>query len=387
MLFMTHHPTKTQFFEFPDETLPFELHRGGRLSEVTLSYETYGELNDTKDNAVLVFHALTGSQHAMGWTDSVPGVSRWNETCQLGWWDKFVGPKKAVNTEKLFVICVNYLGGCYGSTGPQAVNPDTGEQYGGSFPKLRIIDIVNSQLVLLDALGITQLHGVTGASVGGLASLVLAAKYPDRVKNVIPISSGLRTTPLQFLNNFEQVAAILNDPDFNGGDYYRGSPPDKGMALARMIGHKTFVSLEAMADRAGEQVDKTGGPAGYTITHPLESYIWRQGQSFLGRFDANSYVRLMGVWQHFDFLQEVGADSFQEAFERCTDQKYTVFSIDSDVCFYPPEQTDLMTALKSAGVTSRRITVHSEKGHDSFLLEPELFKPFLIDALSATLRR
>ena len=254
-------------------------------------------------------------------------------------------------------------------------------------PKLRIIDIVNSQLPLLDYLGIEQLHGVTGASVGGLASLVLAAKYPERVRNVVPIASGLRATPLQFLNNFEQVTAILNDPLFNEGDYYDGDHPDEGMALARRIGHKTFVSLEAMADRAQGQIDSEGGPEGYTITHPLESYIWHQGQSFLGRFDANSYVRLMGVWQHFDFLQEVGADSYEEAFDRCLYQSYTVFSIDSDVCFYPAEQADLLKVLKGAGISARRITVHSEKGHDSFLLEPELFAPFLIDALSSTLKR
>jgi homoserine O-acetyltransferase len=379
---MAYQQTETQFFDLPANTLPFKMHLGGELSEVRLSYETYGDLNTARDNAVLVFHALTGSQHVMGWTSAVIGVDKWNETCQRGWWDLFVGPGKAIDTGKLFVICVNYIGGCYGSTGPSDINPETGSPYAGSFPKLRIVDIVNSQLPLLDHLGIEQLHGVTGASVGGLASLVLATKYPDRVRNVIPIASGLRATPLQFLNNFEQVTAILNDPLFNDGDYYDGAHPDDGMALARRIGHKTFVSLEAMAERAQGKIDAEGGPEGYSITHPLESYIWHQGQSFLGRFDANSYVRLMGVWQHFDFLQEVGADSYEEAFERCLYQSYTVFSIDSDVCFYPAEQADLLKALKSVGVSARRITVHSEKGHDSFLLEPELFAPFLIDALA-----
>ena len=372
--------TETRFFDLPEDLLPFRLHKGGELAEVRLSYETYGELNEARDNAILVFHALTGSQHASGWTESVPGVAKWNDECQRGWWSLFVGPGLAIDTDRFFVISVNYLGGCYGSTGPSSIDPATGTPYGSRFPEVRTIDVVNTQIPLLDHLGIERLHGTIGASVGGLLALVLATRYPDRVKNVIPISAGLETTPLQFLHNFEQTVAILNDPDFNGGDYYEGPHPDRGLALARMIGHKTFVSLDAMAERVRRGVQaEVDDLDGYDITHSLESYIWYQGKKFLQRFDANTYLRLMGLWQHFDLLAEVdpGAEDFVDLFERCTDQRYLVFSIDSDGCFYPDEQMRLMHVLQRAGVDAMRITVHSEKGHDSFLLEPGFFAPHL----------
>jgi homoserine O-acetyltransferase len=353
---------------------------GGRLEEVTLAYETYGELNAAKDNAILVFHALTGSQHASGWNELVPGVAKWNDECQKGWWSGFIGPGLALDTDRFFVISINYIGGCYGSTGPGSVDPGTGKPYGSSFPEIRCIDVVNSQLVLLDHLGISRLHATIGASVGGLLVLVLATAYPSRVRNVIPVAAGLETTPLQFLHNFEQTVAILNDADFAGGDYYDGQHPDRGLALARMIGHKTFVSLDAMAERARAGVMLAQDhPEGYQITHPLESYLWYQGQKFLQRFDANTYLRLMWLWQHFDLIGEVApsAEEFEDLFVDCGDQQYLVFSIDSDVCYYPEEQTKLMRVLKRAGIDAMRITVHSEKGHDSFLLEPDFFTPHL----------
>ncbi len=379
-------PTKTQFFAFPPAELPFRLSQGGHLDEVTLAYETYGELNEAADNAILVFHALTGSQHASGWNEGVPGVARWNDECQRGWWSGFIGPGLALDTDRFFVISINYLGGCYGSTGPGSPNPSTGGPYGSAFPDIRCIDVVNSQLVLLDHLGINRLHAAIGASVGGLLVLVLATAHPHRIRNVIPVAAGLETTPLQFLHNFEQTVAILNDPDFAGGDYYDGPHPDRGLALARMIGHKTFVSLDAMAERArGGVMVARDHPEGYEITHPLESYLWYQGQKFLQRFDANTYLRLMWLWQHFDLIAEVdpAAATFEDLFARCVDQQYLVFSIDSDVCYYPEEQTKLMRVLKHAGIDAMRITVHSEKGHDSFLLEPEFYTPHLQQILGA----
>lgn len=376
--------TETQFYELPPERLPFETYLGGSLDRVTLAYETYGTLNADASNAILVFHALTGSQHLTGWTQEVDGVSRWNDECRRGWWSGFVGGGKAIDTDQFFVIGVNYLGGCYGTTGPSSTDPATGTAYGSSFPEVRFRDVVDSQMALLDHLGIDCLHAVVGASTGGLAALLTAARYPDRVRNVIPIATGAATTRLQFLHNFEQTTAILNDPDFKGGDYYDGPHPDSGLTLARMIGHKTFLSLDAMDERARGRVDDSWGqPAGYSITHPMESYIWASGRRFLERFDANTYLRLMWMWQHFDLLAESGSDaeSLVDLFDEFTDQKYLVFSIDSDVCFYPSEQTELMRLLKGAGIESMRITVHSDKGHDAFLLEPELFAPHLIQAL------
>ncbi|MBT8164727.1 MAG: homoserine O-acetyltransferase [Acidimicrobiia bacterium] len=372
--------TETRFFTSEE---PLALDGGTTLPGFTLAYEQYGELNAERDNAILVFHALTGSQHAAGRTDSVPGVGdRWTAECQTGWWDPFIGPGRALDTDRFAVFCVNYLGGCYGSTGPASENPETGTPYGGSFPEVSVDDIVNSQLRLLDELGIESLHAVIGASLGALMCLSLATRFPDRVDLVVPIAGGLEVTALQFIHNFEQVNAIVNDPSFQGGDYYAGQRPDQGLALARMIGHKTFVSLAAMEDRArSEVVDPHEASEYIHITHPIESYLWHQGQKFVQRFDANSYLRLMEAWQGFDLLASVGAESFQEALRPCKNQSFMVFSIDSDVCFYPEEQERMMRVLKSAGVPARRITVHSEKGHDSFLLEPSLFAPHLRQTL------
>ena len=372
--------TETRFYRSAE---PFTLHDGSTLAEMTLAYELYGTINPAGDNVILVFHALTGSQHLAGFTPAVAGVGdRWTEECQQGWWDAFVGPGKALDTDRFAVLGINYLGGCYGSTGPASVNPGTGQPYGGSFPSLTIEDIVDSQLQLLDHLGIDQLHAVIGASMGALMCLSLATRFPDRVNVVVPIAGGLKVTPLQFIHNFEQINAIVNDPNFSGGDYYDDAAPDRGLTLARMIGHKTFVSLTAMEERArSEVVDPHEASEYIHIGHPIESYLWHQGQKFVKRFDANSYLRFMEAWQGFDLLKSVGAETFDEALRACKDQSFMVFSIDSDVCFYPEEQERMMQALKSAGVPARRITVHSEKGHDSFLLEPSLFAPHLRQTL------
>ncbi len=373
--------TRTKFFDFPEQRLPFKLQSGETLPAVRLAYEMYGEPNADRSNVILVFHALTGSQHAAGYNPGVEGVDKWSDECEIGWWSDFVGPAKAFDTTRYAVLCVNYLGGCYGSTGPSSIDPTTGRRYGSSFPEVTLSDIVDSQLVLLDALGIEQLHAAAGGSVGGMMCLSLAVRHPHRVRKVIPIAAGLHTTALQFVHNFEQTNAVLNDPNFRAGDYYDGPHPDAGLALARMIGHKTFVSLHAMRDRARGEV--TGdGPDGYEMRHPLESYMWHQGRRFLLRFDANTYVRLMTAWQHFNLLEEAGVASMEEALARTSRHDYLIFTIDSDVCFYPEEQDEMRDALIEAGCRVIHETVHSEKGHDAFLLEPELFAP----ALQAFLR-
>lgn len=375
-------PMGTEFYDYPDELLPLRLQRGGMLAEVRLAYELYGEIDEAGDNLILLFHALTGSQHAAGWTEQVDGVERWTDECRHGWWTDFIGPGLALDTDRFAVLCVNYLGGCYGSTGPSSLDPATGRPYGSSFPDLTLADIVDSQLALLDHLGVARVHATTGASLGGMMALSLATRHPDRVRKVMPIAAGLHTTSLQFIHNFEQTNAILNDPNFNGGDYYRGAHPDRGLALARMIGHKTFVSLDAMRDRARhEVVPAQDHPEGYEIRHPLESYMWHQGMKFIQRFDANTYLQFMSVWQHYDFLADLGVEHAVDAFRGVGGQEYLVFSIDSDVCYYPEEQSELVSTLKAAGVPVRWITVHSDKGHDSFLLEPELYTPYLKDFL------
>lgn len=373
-------PTTTKFFHHRE---PFVLRTEESLPEFTLAYETYGKLNDDASNAVLLFHALTGSQHAAGLNMEVEGVGdRWSPECHNGWWDLFVGPKKALDTDKFFVICANVLGGCYGSTGPSSVNPLTKKPYGASFPTLRFADMVDAQMLLLEHLGISRLHAAVGASVGGVMALSLATRYPDKVKNIVSIGSGYKTTMLQRILNFEQIYAIEADSNFKAGNYYDGERPDKGLAAARMIGHKTFVSLETLQQRAQNQIrDNQDNLSWYELSNGVESYMLHQGRKFVTRFDANTYLRVLDAWQWFDLLKEAEVDTFEELFTRCREQRYLIFSINSDACFYPEEQAALAKLLSDNKVPNTHITVHSEKGHDSFLLEPLLYYPHLAYAL------
>jgi len=374
-------PTESQFHTFEE---PLRLCSGDELGPITLAYETYGELSAERDNAILVFHALSGSQHAAGHNRCVPGTDgRWTSECQDGWWDGFIGPGKAVDTRRFFVVCINYLGGCYGSTGPSSIDAKTGRPYGSSFPRITLSDIVDSQVRLLDVLGIKRLHAVIGASLGGMMCLSLATRYPKRVGIVVPIASSLDVTPLQLIHNFEQICAIEQDPNFRGGDYYDGEAPDRGLALARMISHKTFVSLRMMEDRARMEVARAAEDfPWYPVSSPIESYMLHQGTKFVERFDTNSYLRITDAWQQFDLVAEAGGEDLNELFSLCQHQRYLIFSIDSDVCFYPDEQEEMVRVLKKGGMQSMRITVHSEKGHDSFLIEPELFTPHLAHILN-----
>ncbi|MPZ52600.1 MAG: homoserine O-acetyltransferase [Acidimicrobiia bacterium] len=367
--------TETQFHTLKE---PFRLQGGAVLEEVTLAYERYGSGFET----IVVFHALTGSQHAAGFTPDVPGLAiEWTDECQSGWWEGFIGPGMALDTDRFTVICINYLGGCYGSTGPSSIDPATGRRYGATFPELTLTDLVDSQMQLLTEIGIDRVHGVVGGSVGGLMCVIAATKYPDRVERVIPIAAGLGVTSLQVLHNFEQMFAITADPAFLEGDYYETGQPELGLGLARMIGHKTFVSLATMRERARDEVLPGANLGGYQVGHPLESYMFHQAAKFVRRFDANTYLRIMEVWQRFDLEAQVGAPE-RELLARCRDQKWLLFTIDSDVCFYPEEQSEMYDRLEEAGVPVRWFTVHSVKGHDSFLIEPWLYQPLLADFLT-----
>lgn len=375
----------TRFFTFGEQPADrMTLQNGGTFGPVTLAYETYGALSPARDNAILVFHALSGSQHAAGFNPEVPGVGdRWTEECRIGWWDDFIGPGRAFDTDRFYVICANYLGGCYGSTGPASIDPATGRPYGGSFPMITISDIVDSQICLLDELGIRTLRAVTGASIGGMLSANLAVRHPDRVRLVIPISSSLTPSILQRVHNFEQIYAIEEDPLYRGGDYYDGPAPHKGLALARMIAHKSYISLKTIADRArSEIVHRESDMQRYDLTLPVESYMLHQGQKFVHRFDANSYLRIVAAWQYFDLLKDAGAADYGELFARCRDQRYLIFSIDTDVCFYPEEQAEMVQVLKDCHIPCEHVTIRSDKGHDAFLLEHDQFKPHLQFALT-----
>ncbi|MEO1069118.1 MAG: alpha/beta fold hydrolase, partial [Cyanobacteria bacterium J06638_6] len=255
----------------------------------------------------------------------------------------------------------------------RSINPKTGKPYGSQFPQVSAWDVIRSQLCLLDHLGIDQLHAVIGGSMGGMLSILLATRCPHRVKHVLPIATGLETTVLHRVHNFEQILAIRNDPKFEGGDYYDKEPPKDGLLLARIISHKTFVSLPMMVKRAKQEIlAKPAIDHGYKLSHPIESYMFHQGEKFAERFDANSYLRIMDMWQRFSLnTQQPGL------FKDCGHQQYLIFSVDSDVCFYPDEQKAIVQTLEAAQVEVKHITVHSDKGHDSFLLEPDLYAPYI----------
>jgi homoserine O-acetyltransferase len=375
----------TRFFHHDNPDDPLRLRVGPPLSRFTLAYETYGAMNADRSNVILLYHAMTGSQHAAGVTDHVPGTDgRWTDEVHDGWWDAFVGPGKALDTRRFCVVCANYLGGCYGSTGPASTCEETGRPWGSAFPVLRMSDIVDSQMRLLDHLGVERLHAVVGASIGGYLTQLTAARYPDRVRRLIPIATGLETTINQRIMNFEQITAIESDPHFRGGDYYDGPRPDVGLSAARRIAHKTFVSLEMLRQRARAEVVSQKPPYGwYEMNHPVESYMLHQGQKFVQRFDANTYLRILDAWQWFNLVEEAGAEDIPGAFARGRGRhEYLVFSIEGDLSFPPSEQARLVAQLEKARVPVMWITVHSKKGHDSFLLEPRLYTPHIRQMLT-----
>ena len=218
--------------------------------------------------------------------------------------------------------------------------------------------------------------------MGGMACLSFATRYPDRVRVVIPMATSLYATTLHRIHNFEQIYAIEADPFFKGGDYYDGVYPEQGLALARMIAHKTYVSLHTMEDRARDEIiQPSSGFKHYQFSHPIESYMLHQGTKFVRRFDANTYLRLCEAWLRFDLLKEAGELDFESLLAPCAHQKYMIFSVDSDVCFYPEDQVQMARTLKQSDIDCRHITIHSEKGHDAFLLEPDLLEPHLRHSL------
>jgi len=372
---------RTQFFEFGNAESPVRLRSGDSLPSVQIAYETWGALNEEKSNAILLNHALSGSHHVLGVNSDLPEAGElWQEELHQGWWEGFVGPGRAIDTDKFFVICPNYLGGCYGSTGPRSIHPETGKEYGSEFPHLYVADQADIQLELIKHLGISQLTATVGASVGGLIALTFATRHPERVRNVISLASGFKTTVLNRLILFEQILAIENDPHFNGGDYYGGEHPDYGLALARMISHKTFVHLDAIERRAKSTVQHDDEALKwYKVKDPFQSYMLYQGKKFVKRFDANTYLRIIDMWSRYDAVSEADAEDEIALFDGAKKhgQKYLVFSIDSDFCFFPEEQSVLVEALEKSGVENMHITVHSDKGHDSFLLEPSLYAPHI----------
>lgn len=364
---------QTSFMEIPGS---FSLRNGAALDKVRVAYEQYGAPTPEKDNVILLFHALSGSQHAYGCNPDVPGTGAlWKPENHEGWWNSIIGPGKPLDTDRFCIICANYLGGCYGTTGPSSICSADGLPYGSRFPHVEAADQARLHALLLDGLGIRNVH-LAGPSVGGLIALSFACQFPERVKSFISIGSGYRASIEHRLSLFEQILAIELDPDFHGGDYYQGHFPKKGLAFARIIGHKAFVYQEGLEQRARKEV---GGQsdmlAWMTPTHSAQSYMLHQGTKFAERFDANSYIRIADMWAEFDIRDHAPEGTFSAALAgfRRAGIPALVFSIDTDCCFRPAEQQDFAARLEAAGIPVEFHTITSTKGHDSFLLEPELY--------------
>ena len=363
---------------------PFELDCGERLPGVRIAYERYGEMAGDGGNVILLFHALTGSQHAHGWNTDVPGIgSLWQPENYEGWWDSMIGPGKPMDTRKYCIICANYLGSCYGTTGPMSPHPDDGKPWAARFPHVTVWDQVRLCAKLLDLLGVNRV-ALVGPSIGALVALAFAIHYPERVKCVVSVGSGYRCNIEQRLSVFEQILAIELDPHFNGGYYYGGELPNRGLAFARIIGHKAFVYQEGLESRARKEVGSDCGMLSWLKpTRSTQSYMLHQGTKFALRFDANAYIRIADMWGEYDILEWTGKSSYVEALKPCAEAgiPFLIFSIDTDCCFRPAEQQEMSRLLLEADIDASMHEIHSDKGHDSFLLEPELYagclEPFL----------
>lgn len=347
------------------------------MGKIFVAFETLGELSPARDNAILIFHALSGSAHISGHNaEFSKQCSFWTSENHTGWWNGFVGEGKLVDTSKNFVICMNILGGCYGTTGPSSTNPETGKAYGSSFPEIQIEDMVRLQHAVLEKLGIQGLKAVIGSSMGGYLALEYCLLFGESVRKAVIIGSAASTSSLNKLHNLEQIIAIENDPNFSRGDYYgKEARPDKGLMLARMIGGKRYVDIDTINERAKKEVMLPGDYIyDYKLQHHVESYIFHQAKSFVKRFDANSYLLIVKAMQSFDLAKKYGRGSLDAAFSAMPkDIEFLIVSIDSDVCYFTEEQDALVNALQANCVTVLFELVHSVKGHDSFLLEPERY--------------
>ncbi len=344
-------------FAGPPGEMP--LRSGASLGPITLAYETYGRLNEARSNAVMICHALSGSSHAAGY---YAGEEK------SGWWDNMIGPGKAVDTDKYYVICPNIIGSCYGSTGPGSLDPLTGRPYGLRFPLFTIADVVRAEKNLLDLLGIPSLLGVVGGSIGGMQALEWAAAYPGMVRSVIPIASTCKRSALSIGLCEAQRQAIMADPDWNNGDYYNREPPRKGLALARIIGHITYLSEASMQRKFGRRLqDNTAFKFDFTTDFQVESYLHHQGRKFVDRFDANSYLYITKAADYFDLGDQRGDGSLVRAFSR-TAAKYLVISFSSDWLFPTSQSREMVRAMTKAGRDVSFCEIDSDAGHDSFLL-------------------
>ena len=334
------------------------LDNGATLAPVEVAYETYGELNPRKTNAILVMHAFSGDAHAAG-------IS--HETGKPGWWDNMIGPGKAFDTDKYFVICSNVLGGCRGTTGPSSVNHDTGCPYAMTFPVITIGDMVRLQKMLVDWFGIERLLAVSGGSMGGMQALKWAVDYPEQVVTAIPIASTARHSAQQIAFNEVGRQAIMADPDWNSGNYYGKQPPARGLSVARMVGHITYMSDESMREKFGRRLrDKDTFSFGFDVDFEVESYLRYRGSQFVNRFDANSYLYITKAMDYFDLTD--GQGTLASALEPAR-ARFLVISFSSDWLYPSYQSQELVRALRSRNRDVAYVELPSNYGHDSFLVD------------------
>ncbi len=352
---------ETKYLTFAQPPNELQLESGQKLGPITLAYETYGCLSPAKDNAVLVLHALSGNAHAAGYHSP--------EDKEPGWWDIMIGPGKAFDTTRYYVVCANFISGCKGSTGPSSINPRTGRPYGLSFPVVTVKDMVDAEKVLVDHLGIERLLCVVGGSLGGMQALQWTISYPERVRLAIPIATTCRLSAQGIAFNEVGRQAIMADPDWLGGDYYGRAIPQRGLSLARMVGHITYLSDESMHRKFGRRLqDKVGYGYDFLTDFEVESYLRYKGNHFVQRFDANSYLYITKAIDYFDLARAYG--SLERAFNG-VQARFLVVSFSSDWLFPSHQSKELARALRRNDVDVIYMEIKTGYGHDAFLLEAE----------------
>ena len=368
---------ETRVFTFAEPPGEMELECGQKLGPITLAYETYGQLSPERDNAVLIVHALSGDAHAAGWNSP--------DDRKPGWWDIVIGPGKAFDTTKYFVISSNIIGGCKGSTGPSSTNPATGKPYGLAFPMVTVPDMVRAQKALLDHLGVRRLLSISGGSMGGFQVLEWAVRYPECVASAIPVATCARLSAQGIALNEVGRQAIMADPNWRGGDYYGHDPPAAGLAIARMIGHITYLSDQQMHAKFGRRLqDRKEFGFDFKTEFQVESYLRYQGDSFVRRFDANSYLYITKAMDYFDLHGPRG--SLLEAFEGVR-AEFLVISISSDWLYPTYQAKEIVKALKAGGVPTTFMELASDYGHDAFLLPSEQLSGAVTGFLANVQRR
>ncbi|MBA4418495.1 MAG: homoserine O-acetyltransferase [Syntrophus sp. (in: bacteria)] len=347
---------EAQFYTFAEPPDEMELESGERLGPITLAYETYGQLNQEKSNAILILHALTGDAHAAGFHkgDKAPG-----------WWDNMIGPRKAFDTDKYFIICSNVIGGCKGSTGPSSINPKTDKSYGLEFPLVTIKDMVNAQVRLIDYLGIDKVLSVAGGSMGGMQVLQWVISYPERVRSAVPIATTAVHSPQQIAFNEVGRQAIMADPNWNDGNYYGRRLPVKGLSVARMVGHITYMSDESMNEKFGRRFRSEKQPFKFDASFEVEGYLQYRGDNFIKRFDPNSYLYVTKAIDYFDLSMDSGLQNLLKGIKT----RFLIIAFKSDWLYPAYQSQEIARSCKRAGVEAIYCELNSTYGHDAFLVE------------------